>query len=411
LDGVGIERKETMGVEYLRSAADQGSIEGQIEYAEWLLREVPGTVPRHESEHYFRLAVTQNHPRAQMRLGIALLSGMFGRFDFSEARRFFETASKSNTGFTQFATVLRDSLSMLDCEITIAIDYSASGSIFSILRSSIDESIPLIRFLNPHLCDVNQSEDQVFEVWHNIARSSIEYLLDLSQYGSSSFSGHDGVNRSNQIGQSPVLHSLPTDLLSCNSISEMIPLIFRMYSIECSLYENANHFLRSFSIRITGQFMKELQGTLRYIYLLQSSIDYDSHIHPFSRELIVYRGIRQNGKMLMPLYESMIGEVIVWPGFASTSASRDFVTSRFIDNEDTLLFEIMLHPGDVVVSIDDFSAYHGESKIFIGTSSGLMVDDVEGININGMKIVRVRLTYCLSWYNFNIDDPPAPILV
>jgi hypothetical protein len=71
----------------------------------------------------------------------------------------------------------------------------------------------------------------------------------------------------------------------------------------------------------------------------------------------------------------------------------------------------MVHPGDAAVSIDDFSAYHGESEIFIATSSGFMVDDVEGINMNGMKIAQVRLTYCLSWYNCNIDDPPAPILV
>jgi hypothetical protein len=28
-----------------------------------------------------------------------------------------------------------------------------------------------------------------------------------------------------------------------------------------------------------------------------------------------------------------------------------------------------------------------------------------------MRIPRVRLNYCLSWYDFNIDHPPPPILV
>jgi hypothetical protein len=28
-----------------------------------------------------------------------------------------------------------------------------------------------------------------------------------------------------------------------------------------------------------------------------------------------------------------------------------------------------------------------------------------------MKIAQVRLSYCMSWYDFNIDDPPEPILV
>jgi hypothetical protein len=157
--------------------------------------------------------------------------------------------------------------------------------------------------------------------------------------------------------------------------------------------------------------MKELGGILRYVYLLQSSIQYYSRLRPISHDMIVYRGIQQNVKMLIPLYESMIGEVIVWPGFASTSPDRNFVISRFLQNEDSLLFEIVLHPGDVAVSIDSFSDYQGESEILIAASSAFMVEEVDLIHINRMKIAQVRLTYCLSWYDFNIDDPPAPIFV
>jgi hypothetical protein len=35
--------------------------------------------------------------------------------------------------------------------------------------------------------------------------------------------------------------------------------------------------------------------------------------------MTVYRGISQHGRKLAPLYESMIGEVIILPGFTSTS--------------------------------------------------------------------------------------------
>jgi hypothetical protein len=172
-----------------------------------------------------------------------------------------------------------------------------------------------------------------------------------------------------------------------------------------------NHFLRCFPIQVIDKLMKELGGILRYIYLLQSSIEYCSHIKPLPSEMTVYRGIQQGGKILLPLYESLIGEVIVWPSFTSTSINRNFVISRFIKGEDSMLFEISLHPGDVAVAIDEHSDYARESEILIAASSGFTVDEVEWIEVRGWKIAQVRLSYCISWYDFNIDDPPAPILV
>jgi hypothetical protein len=127
--------------------------------------------------------------------------------------------------------------------------------------------------------------------------------------------------------------------------------------------------------------------------------------------VIVYRGIQQHGQLLIPLYESMIGEVIVFPGFTSTSTKREFVISRFIKGEDSLLFEISLHPDDVAVAIDVFSDYPSESEIMIAASSGFMVEEVDWIEISGSKIGQVRLSYCMSWYDFDIDDRPAPLFV
>jgi TPR repeat protein len=408
--GDGILMNKSLAAHYYKLSADQGSIQGQIEYAEWILHGdgVHAIVARRESESYFRMGVAQGDWRAQMRLGIGLLSGLFGRFDFIEARKLFEFASRSEHSLTQFAILLRDSLSLSDGDITNATDYLSTGNIFSILRSSFDESIPLIRILNSDLYNWDESENAIFEAWQDIARFSIEYLLDLSQ--SESIQTSPDV-QSDDLNQRPVLNSLPTDLLSCNSILEIIPVIFKMYSIESSLYKNVNHFLHCFPIRIIDKFMKEVGGILRYIYLLQSSIEYCSHMKPLISNMIVYRGIEQQGKHLVPLYESMIGEVIVWPGFTSTSADRDFVISRFIKGPDSLLFEIKLHPGDIAVKIHEYSAYQEESEILIAASSGFKVKSVDWIDISGMKIAQIRLSYFISWYNFNIDDPPAPILV
>jgi hypothetical protein len=380
------------------------------------LDEYPACVRRCESESYLRLAFVQGDSRAQMRLGIALLCGLFGRFDFFESRRLFENASTSEGSWNHFAILLRDALSKSDCEIMNSTDFSARGDIFSFLHSSMDESIPLIRILNPHLCEHDLLENQAFEAWTNLARLSLEYLIDLSQFELIPLSESD---QSNLFRQLPVLGSLPIDLLSCNSILEMIPLIFKMYSIECSLYKNVNHFLRCFPIQIISKFMKELAGLLHYTYLLQSSIEYYSHINPLVSNLKVYRGIQQQGKILVPLYESMIGEMIVWPGFTSTSLDRNLVISRFINDDDSLLFEISLHAGDSAVVMNDFSAYKDESEILIAASSSFIVEEVEFIDIHRenaidsceSKITQVRLNYMLSWYDFNIDDPPPPIFV
>jgi hypothetical protein len=83
------------------------------------------------------------------------------------------------------------------------------------------------------------------------------------------------------------------------------------------------------------------------------------------------------------------------------------------------LFEISLHSGDVAVSIYDYSDHSDEFEIRIASSSGFMVEEVEWINIRQesesgfreFQIAQVRLNYCISWYDFNIDDPRDPILV
>jgi hypothetical protein len=87
----------------------------------------------------------------------------------------------------------------------------------------------------------------------------------------------------------------------------------------------------------------------------------------------------------------VIGEVIVWPSFTSASIDRNLVISRFIDGEDSLLFEILPHPGDVAVAIHDYSDHPEELEILIAASSGFMMDRVEWIDVHGYRIAQVRL--------------------
>jgi hypothetical protein len=259
-----IPKKAQMSAHYYKLAADQGSIEGQLRYASCLLHSDGIGMNMVEAERYFRLACDQGDSTAHIQYGIALFSGMFGRFDFTEAQTRFEAAASSN----RFALILRDALSRSDDQLVTPDDFYESGAIFSLMRCQSDGGISVIRIMNPHLCHRAQESTEIFKVWKEMVESSIGYLLDLSHI------------------EYAVLGESPTDLTSCSSVQEMISLIFRIQSIESSLYKNVNHFLRCFPIQVLGKFMKELRGVLSYIYLLQSSIDI---VHAFN--ILLNRGL------------------------------------------------------------------------------------------------------------------------
>jgi hypothetical protein len=131
--------------------------------------------------------------------------------------------------------------------------------------------------------------------------------------------------------------------------------------------------------------------------------------------VVVYRGIAGNGD-LGSLYYSMIGGVIVWPGFTSTSRDRDYVLKTFIMNEDSALFEIELHPGDIAVNIQRQSKYEHEREILIPASTAFEVISVDDMDVSipargrnppsVLRIPVVKLSYALHWCDFDLDNCP-----
>jgi hypothetical protein len=71
--------------------------------------------------------------------------------------------------------------------------------------------------------------------------------------------------------------------------------------------------------------MNELKDLLYYPYVLQPSIEYIKCIHPFQSDVIVYRGLQTGGKKLIPLYVSMIGEIIVWSSFCGAHRETEIM--------------------------------------------------------------------------------------
>jgi TPR repeat protein len=191
LNSRGIEMSQQEDPHDLPLSTDQGLIMEQVEYSGYLLRMDAQSHEFEECEKYLQLAVCQGNPMARMRLGFCLFSGAFGRFDFSEAYRLFDSVSDSY----RFAKVLRDSLSSSNCQLVRSSNFCQSGNLFSILRSSFDGRIGLIRVLNADLCAFPIDEDCRFPAWLETAHDSILYLIDVSQ------------------AQSHALRSLPSDLL------------------------------------------------------------------------------------------------------------------------------------------------------------------------------------------------------
>jgi hypothetical protein len=380
--------------------AEKGLIETMLESAHYLITHSHNRQNIIDAEEHFKTASDLGSVQAQMKYGVALLSGTLGRFDFDEAHNQFSKAANSSSN--RFAVFLRDVLSKYRDDLVTPQEFQ---SIFSVMRTEGDLSVPMIKMMNPHLFRIEEEPRRAFKKWQSMIELSIPYLINMSHIEST-----DGVG---------ALLSLPTDLLSCNSIKDIIPLIFKMYSLDSKLYRNVNHFMRKFPISLINKFMKELHGFLSYIYLLQSSIAYRSRFFPLVSDVTVYRGISRCSPTLASLYESMIGELVVWPAFTSTSRNREFVIHSFLRGEQSILFDINLSPGDVVADITDDSVFPGEEEFLISASSAFIVVSVDKIIVEKLEqgatihleIPHVTLKYSLGWHDFEIDTPPPHFII
>jgi hypothetical protein len=255
---------------YLKQATDQGSVEAQLNYANCVLGGDGIETDKGEAERYLQLAASQGSVKAHMRYGIVLLSGQLGRFDISGARIEFTQAASQN----RFGSLLSSSLSGPLDKVEVMEDHQNLPTIFTLLRTGESRDISIMRVLNKHLNANAVVESAVVAAWRDMASDTLGYLGDFKYLWE-------------------LLGSLPKELCESVSISEMTVIVFRMYSMESSLYKNANFFLRNFPIEVAGKFINELRGIMSYIYLLQSSIDYLAMQEPLEEEVVVYRGLHR----------------------------------------------------------------------------------------------------------------------
>jgi hypothetical protein len=73
-------------------------------------------------------------------------------------------------------------------------------------------------------------------------------------------------------------------------ISEVIQIIIRMYSTDCSLHANVNLFLGDLLVNIVAKFINGFRGIVSSIDLLQTSVDHlarKSHLTKRLRSIVL----------------------------------------------------------------------------------------------------------------------------
>jgi TPR repeat protein len=164
-DGDGISSNKSLAAQYFKLSADRGLLSSQLKYAKLHIDGDVDPISVTECEKYLRLAVAQGSPVGQMQLGLCLLSGFFGRFDFTKARELFDNLSESNP----LAAVLRDAISSSDDDLVDPSEFFRNGNLFSVLRWSSDADIPLVRILNADLCNFALDNTCCFAAWQQTA--------------------------------------------------------------------------------------------------------------------------------------------------------------------------------------------------------------------------------------------------
>jgi hypothetical protein len=87
--------------------------------------------------------------------------------------------------------------------------------------------------------------------------------------------------------------------------------------------------------------------------------------------------------------------------------------NHLIIDEDCVLFEIELHPGEVAVELERAAEDRSGNEVVIAASTGFRVDSVEPTDVsipaedgslNLFHLPIVRLSYFLHWYDFDVDQ-------
>jgi hypothetical protein len=395
--GKGVPSNQSAAAHYFKLSADQGNPSAQFNYGVCLQNGQGVSTNQSAAAHYFKLATDQGDERASLAFitsalsgvalqadltamdrthsGLSLLSGVHGRFDFSEAQR-------TLAGIAGPAGILCAALDASD--ETLVLD-RASLSAFSLLRSG---GLLAVRVMIPRLRPRWLDDRRVLAIWRETASAAVAFLARFPAW--------------------PKVQSLASALPACESVLEIVRILLTMHFLDCSVFTGVNAVLRKLPMRSLAHFVDKFCGLLSYTVLLQAAIEVYASERKISDEWVVYRGLRN--RELAAIYASAIGEVVVWPAF--TAASRDLarITNEYASGDEGILFEIALGPGNVAAEIGGFSNRAAVSEVIIAAESAFRIDKVEECCMGEGELLMVRMTYVGTWSDGDIECNVRPLI-
>jgi hypothetical protein len=174
-----------------------------------------------------------------------------------------------------------------------------------------------------------------------------------------------------------------------------------------SIFQGVNTVLQKLPMSALGHFVADFAELLNYVVLLQAAVEVCASEQQIPEGCIVYLGLRN--EELAGLYASAIGEVVVWPSFATASRDRARVASEYAVGDGGILFEIELVPGNIAAEIGGFADRAGVSEVLIAAESAFRIDSVE--EAEEETLVVVHMAYVGTWSDGNIERNIRPLLV
>jgi hypothetical protein len=148
--------------------------------------------------------------------------------------------------------------------------------------------------------------------------------------------------------------------------------------------------MQRLSGNLLAPFISDCYGPLAWIYLLQAAIEFDAGERP--QPGVVYRGIVDGDAELAGLYCSAIGEVVVWPAFASASRERPRVLRDCATHPEAILFEITLGHGAIAAEV-------ANSEVLIAADSAFRIVDLYEEEIGDSRVKVVKMEWVDDWLN------------
>jgi hypothetical protein len=164
-----------------------------------------------------------------------------------------------------------------------------------------------------------------------------------------------------------------------------------------SLFMRVNEILRMVPMPVVGHFMREFEGFLSYVTILQWAVE--KLCSEFRDEFSVVRGFSHGGQVLAARYREMIGETIVWPGFVVASRDIRRIVNDFVQGGEGIGFEIVLKTGSIAAKLGFNGTESGD--VLIAAGSFFQVMSVEKLvsDDDTWEVPFVRLNWVGSWSN------------